>query len=114
MKNKLYSKGEDERCYSIKSLIKDMKSDGLEKIEIEEVSRDYHSGISYCKKDHEFYEKGYEDYPCGKKCDNYLPRNGKSGCCKHSRFTYSGFGKYFTLHVDGTLEELKKEEEEEK
>jgi hypothetical protein len=52
-------------------------------------------------------EKNSYDYDgCGKVCDEYEPRNGKSGCCKHMSFCYEP-GREYLLTIDGRLTEIK-------
>ena len=49
-----------------------------------------------------FFHCGWVDEPtenegdtCGRICDGYTPRNGKSGICKHKRRTYREGKKVF-------------------
>jgi hypothetical protein len=43
----------------------------------------------FCRYNYEVGEKG----ECGKKCETYEPRNGKSGICKHYGYLYVPFKK---------------------
>ena len=55
-----------------------------------------------------FFDK-YDDFiSCGKTCSSYIPRNGKSGCCKYRKNAYTYIeGTEYILNVDGILEEIK-------
>lgn len=86
--SKLYFAPEiDElNCYKL-SDIKDMaKFEGLNEIEIIEAERDTGQGYFFCK---HFAEVGEVGEGCGKMCEAYKPRNGKSGRCLHSGYCYS-------------------------
>jgi hypothetical protein len=48
-------------------------------------------GTFWCKEDGEAYDSS-ESY-CGTQCNNYAPRNGKSGRCRWHSATYSPTGK---------------------
>lgn len=54
-------------------------------LEAYEAERDINSDMMYCQEYGVTGEKGQ----CGKDCEHYIPRNGKSGNCKHNRHTYS-------------------------
>jgi hypothetical protein len=46
------------------------------------------------------------DEPCSRACKCYDPRNGKKGCCKHFRNTYSP-GKEYILYKSGKIVPIK-------
>jgi len=82
MKTKYYFKHSDsELCYSENYFQERMKEYGLNELEVFEAIPDKFDGIFWCK-EHLFSGDGTKDY-CGKQCDEYKPRNGKSGCCIH-------------------------------
>lgn len=83
-------------------LLDEMKERELVEITVSEAERDLGSSYFYCWACGEVGEKGESEPVCGKNCDDYEPRNGKSGCCKHRGFCYIP-GKEFILHIDGTL-----------
>ena len=102
-----------ERIYTKEEIIEAMREVNADKVQIFKAVHDNSSEFFYCQKDSEVYEKidSYDWHrTCGIGCDNYIPRNGKSGCCKHNRSLY-GFGDEYTLYSDGRLEEVTKQKE---
>lgn len=53
-------------------------------------------GMMYCKK----FESVGEDGNCGRICDGYEPRNGRSGMCKHRSNTMYECGEKVTFKRD--------------
>jgi hypothetical protein len=100
-KEKVYfSELEEDYANPLDYIIDMMKDEGLDKIEVALAERDLKSNYIYCKAIDDSMDKTLED--CGKKCEDYEPRNGKFGCCKHRGYTYSP-GKEFILTRDGKL-----------
>lgn len=95
---------EEEMCYTLAYLLREMNEQGLTEITVSEAKREVGSDYYYCKVDGEAGSK--QDSECGKLCQHYKPRNGKNGCCKNRGFLYEPF-KDFTLSIDGTLTEIK-------
>ena len=96
--------------YSKKEIRKAMKETNVNKIEIDRACIDHVYETFYCKADatsYPYYADNGERN-CGKECDNYSPRNGKSGCCRHMRPSYLGCGEYYTLYANGKMEKLNK------
>ncbi len=68
-----------------------MKSDGVTTRTMYKAKAIPTHVVAYCK---EFDEVIAKDHPfilfdgCGKSCDGYEPRNGKSGRCKHHSHCY--------------------------
>lgn len=82
MKQKLYFTGEDdEMCFTLRYHLDNARLDGLTEIEFLEAIPDKDKSYFWCREYDEVTMA--EDYPCGKTCDGYAPRNGKSGICKH-------------------------------
>jgi hypothetical protein len=79
-----------------------MKEMGLLEIKVSEAIRELNTDYYYCKAYKEVYIKGTINESCGKECLDYLPRNGKNGCCKHRGFCYAP-GKDYVLKVSGKL-----------
>jgi len=76
MKTKFYfRKEDDEMCYTLEYHIMEAKDEGLEEIELFEAVPDKLDGFFWCKAVSETTEDGF----CGKQCDDYEPKNGKSG-----------------------------------
>ena len=81
-----FKKGEYERCYDINYFKYYIKENGLESIILIEAKRDLGTGVFYCKEHSEVGHVG--DSGCGKDCECYDPRNGKSGRCTSSGDVY--------------------------
>ena len=78
---KLYYENElSEYCFEESYFQQLMKEKSLKEIEVYEAIPEKIEGLFYCK---EFQEFGETGEGCGKTCDKYTPRNGKSGCCKY-------------------------------
>ena len=98
MRNKIYfvPKISEETAYSLNPLLKVMANEGWTEMQAFEAVRDYGSGYTYCKKFAEILETGEH---CGKQCEEYSPRNGRSGCCKHVGCLYTP-GKEVTITIN--------------
>ena len=70
---------DDEHCYPLEHHIEKAKEDSQKDIVLFEATKYKETEYVFCK---EFFEWGEKD-GCGKICDKYAPRNGKSGICKH-------------------------------
>lgn len=107
-KEKLYfSKAiNEEICYAKSYLIDEMKERELSEIIVSEAVRELNIDYYFCNAVQKVYVKSPEGEPCGKKCKSYVPRNGKSGCCKHRGFCYEP-GKKFILKVNGKIKNIK-------
>jgi hypothetical protein len=89
---------DDERCYTLDSIVDQMKSYSLSETEIKSAVKDSSlSGYFYCK----HYGSVGESIEgaCGKHCDGYSPRNGKSGNCRHKGSCYSQSDDTFLLKL---------------
>lgn len=79
-KQKLYFRSEDdEYCYSLDYHLEIAKQDGLTEVELFEAIPDRDHG--WCGLFGGVLITGESE--CGKVCDGYDPRNGKSGICKN-------------------------------
>ena len=77
---KYYFENEDaEGCFTKEHFIDEMKHNGLTEMEVMEAvpQKSNETEYMWCNAIGEVGEKGN----CGKMCENYLPRNGKSGIC---------------------------------
>lgn len=102
---KLYFEiGQEEMCYPL-SWFEDRIKEGDMVIYLKEAKRDFKSGIMWCSIEGDFIEKG--DGTCGKHCQSYEPRNGKSGRCRRLDNTFEPFGLTLILTNEG----LKKADE---
>lgn len=72
---------DDELCYNLA----DIKHEfcGETSAEVYEAIPVKIDNIFYCDFFETCGEKGYDFDKCGKECRAYIPRNGKSGCCKY-------------------------------
>lgn len=65
-------------------------------IELYEAKPEYGTDYFYCSN---YYFVGIKsDSDCGKLCEGYNPRNGKSGRCKHSNSCYTATDKKITVY----------------
>lgn len=98
-----FSKLSEEFSQTKKWLLEEMKEYGITELKVNEAKRIIGGDFYFCKAFDAMGEKGSFDYDgCGRICDEYTPRNGKSGCCKHRSFCYKP-GKKFILTIDGVL-----------
>lgn len=93
MAKKYFRDEEDEFCYTKASIIEQMKNEGITKLTVIEAQR---TDVDYffCK---EFDTVGERGEGCGKECEAYIPRNGKSGICKHWRHCYEPTDNELTI-----------------
>ena len=81
-KKKLYfAEYDEEYCYSLEHHIEQAKENGLDALVLFEAKKYKESYYFWCIEIGEYGEK--DGKTCGKICDTYTPRNGKSGICKH-------------------------------
>ena len=100
-KETLYFEEENgESCWDIGEF-QDRIQDGEKEIFLREAKRDFGSGFMWCKEDCECVESG--DDICGRSCENYKPRNGKSGRCVHLDNTFTPIGEVLVLTEDGLV-----------
>lgn len=82
MKQQFYFENEDaEICYTEDYWKDHMRMEGTAKIEVMQAVPDKIPGIFWCKND--AFCGDDSSQTCGKQCNAYAPRNGKSGCCKY-------------------------------
>jgi hypothetical protein len=102
-KQKLYFGNFDkERAYTLDYIINEMKERGLTECEVSEAIRETKTDYFFCKASQEVCVKPPDGEPCGKGCCDYLPRNGRSGCCRYRGYCYVP-GAEFKLSIDGKL-----------
>lgn len=71
-----------EICYDSSYFIEYMKEHNLNEIEVYKAIPDkFNDGSFWCK--HGAFCGDDSSLNCGKICNNYIPKNGKNGCCKH-------------------------------
>lgn len=89
---------EDEHCFQKEYWLSEMKAEKLEELDLFEANPTWENDFFYCKAISEVCEKG----ECGKQCNDYAPRNGNSGCCKHFGKLYE-IGEEVTLYINGKI-----------
>ena len=99
---------DSERVFSKEAIVNALKKENMSNVHVFLAITYNKSDMFYCKKNREYYDK-YDDFiSCGKTCSSYIPRNGKSGCCKYRKNAYTYIeGTEYILNVDGILEEIK-------
>ena len=104
MKNeKLYFAPELDNlsAYNLRDILTWMSEEGIASTQIFSAKVERGTETFYCKEDQTHYDK--DDGMCGKKsCNNYMPRNGKNGICKHYGYIYD-YGTEYELRSNGTL-----------
>jgi hypothetical protein len=78
MKRMYFEHKDSEFCFSKEYFIEKAKEAGLNEVELFLAEEEKIDGIFYCKEFQLITESGI----CGKCCENYNPRNGRSGICK--------------------------------
>ena len=102
MSLKLYFKTNvDERCLPLSYFTWLMDFDYLHDLTLYEAERQDVDGFFWCREYEAPMDKN--EGGCGKDCEFYIPRNGKSGCCKHySLKFYEPSDKVKILHKGKT------------
>ena len=75
--SKYYFSEHDENCYPLQYWIDYVKDNEIPELTVYEARSDKNTDYMFCKENQEVGEKGN----CGKQCDDYKPKNGKSGAC---------------------------------
>lgn len=85
MKKSYFLTEDNEICWNEDHFQNIMKQEGLTEIEVFKAELMYEKGLFWCS-EHSFSGDGTNDY-CGKKngCNEYDPRNGKNGRCRHHK-----------------------------
>lgn len=81
-----FNKEDPDECGSISYWKEYMKEEGIPELTIVRAKPDFGSGYFWCKAVDAVGE--VSEGGCGKMCEHYKPRNGKSGRCKHSGYVY--------------------------
>ena len=93
-----FERSDSEMCYT-KEYFQDLMADeGVEEIKVFHAIPDlFGGGIFWCKSQ-SFCGDDTTD-TCGKQCEDYDPKNGKSGCCKHHTSWLYIHGDEVTLKI---------------
>jgi hypothetical protein len=89
-----------ETCHPKDHFTDKMFDEELSEITVFEAVRDVGSGVFYCREHGEVGDSG--DANCGKECNKYKPRNGRSGICKSHSPSYR-WGKKVTMKSNGKV-----------
>lgn len=89
---------DEANCYTLDYWREYLKDNEMDEIALIEATPDKDKDHFYCR------EFGYicgstsdDDNPCGRHCEGYDPKNGKSGCCRHRTHCYETTDKEITL-----------------
>lgn len=82
-----FSNHEEESCYDLDYWREYLLEHNISELKLFEAVPDHGNGFFFCREYGEIGES--RDNSCGKQCDSYKPRNGKSGRCRFSVSTYS-------------------------
>jgi hypothetical protein len=99
MKIQYYFEDENsEMCFTKGYFEVKMLRDGVTEMEVFKAIPDKEKGIFWCK--HENSCGDSTEGTCGKNCEFYVPRNGKSGCCKDYTNIIYIWGEKVTLKLN--------------
>lgn len=94
---RFFFRDDDDTCYTLQSQIDYMIENGITEMDLWLAEREINAPYFFCKNFEECGDKS--EGGCGKLCDGYKPRNGKSGVCKHYGYTYEQTDRCFTLKL---------------
>jgi hypothetical protein len=72
---------DEEHVFPMSRFLIEMKEQGIKELKVFKVKPEIIPDVFYCHYVDEFCMKS--DEPCGKTCEEYSPRNGKNGRCRH-------------------------------
>ena len=101
---KYYFSKHDTMCYTKEYHIAEMIENNIPEMEVWEAKREHGTGMFWCMKYQDF---GETIDSCGKQCDRYQPRNGKTGICKSHRMPYEQTDTMIVLKNPNNQEEAK-------
>lgn len=97
MKMKMYFQKQGDTCTTLQNHLLEMAANGEKSRVLIEAKREVGVDTFWCK---EYQTGGHRRDGCGKSCESYQPRNGKSGICKHWGFTYEPTKNEVILQMD--------------
>ena len=95
-----------EFAFPISSIINYMKENEITECKINKAIRETNTDYFFCKYNQTVGMKGKGYEPCGKLCENYNPRNNKSGCCKHRGYCYEPSDETYTININGKINKI--------
>ncbi len=94
---RFFFRDDDDTCYTLQSQIDYMIDNFINEMDLWLAERETNVPYFFCKHFGECGDKS--ESGCGKLCEGYNPRNGKSGVCKHYGYTYEKTDRCFTLKI---------------
>lgn len=86
MSKKIYFRDNADLCTTISNHLDYMAENGIKEMDVYLAKREVGSDWFFC---HYYGEVGVKsEGGCGKMCEKYNPRNGKSGCCTYNGYVY--------------------------
>ena len=95
LKNRCFFRNDDADCYKLEAQYDHMREHGIEEMDIYLAEREINAPYFFCREFGEVGEKGQGT--CGRHCEAYQPRNGRSGVCKHYGYVYQQTEVKFTI-----------------
>jgi hypothetical protein len=99
--SRFFFRDDDCGCYKLDAHINYMVENGLTEMDLFLAKRETNTPYFFCKHFGEVGEKS--EGTCGKLCEGYESRNGKSGVCQHYGYTYEQTDRCFTLKLSDEL-----------
>lgn len=84
-----FKEKDSEMCYNLTHHLQYMAENNINEMTVLKAKIVNDSEFFYCT---EVMEVGEKNGTCGKMCEDYRPRNSKSGICKYFRNTYENTG----------------------
>ena len=92
MANKYFEHEDSDFCYTEQYFLDMMRDDGTTEMEVFLAQRETGTSYFWCKEHGVACEKDSDT--CGvNNCEQYEPRNGKNGICKHNGYCYTPIKK---------------------
>jgi hypothetical protein len=98
VRKRFFFRQDDDTCYTMETHLRYMKENHINAMDVYLAKRETGSDFFFCKHFDEVGEKA--EGGCGKVCEAYQPRNGKSGACKFVGYVYELTDQCFALQVD--------------
>ena len=95
LKKLFFSELDETTCYPLLQIIAEADRQGLATLKLNLAKRLLAADYFYCKHYDQVGEKGQ----CGKACNFYQPKNGRSGACRHTGHIYEPENEYKLRYV---------------
>lgn len=97
VRTRFFFRDDDDMCYTLQSQIDYMIDNGITEMNLWLAERETNVSYFFCKYFEACGDKS--EVGCGKHCEGYKPRNGKSGVCKHYGYTFERTDRCFILKL---------------